>query len=270
MREYAGLQYQDSTYFLGTCEAIRDAGKGAFMISPGDIDPPGRAHQAITEVLGEDYLWYPVVGNHEAETEEDMAYLREYNKGGDELPCIVNKGPEGCTETMYSFDYAETHFVILNEYFDGTSDVGTDGNIVDATYDWLVKDLDVHRKKYTFVFGHEPAFPTPDMDSGRVRHRDDSLNKYLQNRDRFWELLRDRSAVAYVCGHSHNASITTIDGVAQIDAGHCKGLGDTGAPSTFVKISVQDKGCYYEFYRDDGQGGSYKLRYSGSLTEEPS
>ena len=72
MREFAGPEYQTSDYFLGTCEAILKVGKGAFMVSPGDIDPPQHVYATISKVLGKDYPWYPVVGNHEAETPEEI------------------------------------------------------------------------------------------------------------------------------------------------------------------------------------------------------
>jgi hypothetical protein len=80
---------------------------GAFMISPGDIDPPGDSRWTIDQVLGTDYMWYPVVGNHEEETSSDMDYLRDYNydaNGTGVEPDIVNTGPSGCPETTYSFD----------------------------------------------------------------------------------------------------------------------------------------------------------------------
>ena len=72
MRKFAGPDYQTSQYFMGVCEAIREIGKGAFMVSPGDIDPPWQVSETINKILDEDYYWYPVVGNHEAETPEDM------------------------------------------------------------------------------------------------------------------------------------------------------------------------------------------------------
>ncbi len=42
---------------------------------------------------------------------------------------------------MYSFEKGPVHFIILNEYFDGTSDIGSNGDIVSATYNWLEEDL---------------------------------------------------------------------------------------------------------------------------------
>ena len=262
MREFASPEYQTSKYFLGVCEAILEKGKGAFMVSPGDIDPPWYVRNTISKVLGKNYLWYPVIGNHEVETEKDMIYLRNYIPG---LPHIVNMGPKGCSQTMYSFDYGSAHFVVINEYYDGRSDIGTDGDIVEATYNWLINDLNENKKKYIFVFGHEPGFPLPDMKTGRLRHKNSSLNKYPMHRDKFWELMKKKGVVAYICGHTHSTSIKKIKGVVQLDAGHSRGSGDTGTPSTFVKILVKKEDCRYEIYRNEGENGAYILESSGSF-----
>ena len=38
------------------------------------------------------------------------------------------------------------HFVVINEYFDGASDTGTDGDVVNALYIWLDADLSINTK----------------------------------------------------------------------------------------------------------------------------
>jgi len=263
MREYAGEEFQSSEYFYGTCEAIKQTGKGAFMISPGDIDPPWEVYNTIKHILGDDYLWYPVVGNHERETKEDMIWLREYNKSGNTLPYIVNNGPEKSKETMFSFDYGNSHFIVINEYFDGVADTGSAGDIGDVIYQWLVDDFAKTKQQHIFVIGHEPAYPQPDMDSGRMRHEYDSLNQFPENRDRFWELLKDNNVAAYFCGHTHNTSVIEKDGVFQLDVGHSRGIGDQGSASTFVKIFVDKNSVHYKIYRDDAKGGKYSLSDQG-------
>lgn len=129
MRTYTPPQYPSSEYYLGCCEAIAELGKGAFMISPGDIDPPQHVYKTNRKVLGDNYPWYPVVGNHESETKADMQWLREYLSKP--IKGLVRKGPENCTETTYSFDYENVHFAVINQYYDGKSDVGTNGDVVD-------------------------------------------------------------------------------------------------------------------------------------------
>lgn len=143
MREYTG---SNINYFRGVCESIDSLGPGEFMISPGDIDPPAGVLSTIQTYIDGNYIWYPVAGNHEAETADDMAWLRNYNINGNTLPNVVNVGPQGCEETSFSFDYHDVHFVVLNQYYDGSSDTGTDGDVVDALHDWLVSDLDANEK----------------------------------------------------------------------------------------------------------------------------
>jgi len=262
MREFAGPGVYDSShYFRGAVEAIASAGPGVFMVGPGDIDPPANVHWTITQSLGSSYPWFPIAGNHETETAEDMAWLRAYDYGA------VNPGPSGCPETTYSFDYGNAHYVMLNEYCDTAGDTATVGDVPDHLYNWLVADLDATHQENIFVFGHEPAYPQPDAENGRLRHADDSLNQYPAHRDRFWNLLKSKRVVAYICGHTHNYSLVKIDGLWQMDVGHARGLGDNGARSTFSLVHVDGSRTTYETYRDDQNGGPYTLQYSGVLVD---
>jgi len=224
MRYYVADELDDGQHFMGALRKIKEVGAGTFMVSTGDVDPPSVVKDSINRVLGPDYVWYPVIGNHEIEGEDHMAYLRELNKGGTSLPNIVRKGPSGCEETTFSFDWANCHFVALNQYFDGKSDIGTDGNIVPQLMDWLKEDLAATDKKFIFVMGHEPLFSMPDMDNGRIRHYEDCLNQYLETDVEFIKVMQQNDVTAYICGHTHNTSFTSINGLWQLDSGHSRGL----------------------------------------------
>lgn len=282
MRYFSGEGgYDTSGYFRGVMEAIHAVGGSAFMLSPGDIDPVDDVEWTITEVMGPGYLWYPVVGNHELPgdgSEPDyganMDVLRNYDydpNGAGTPPDIVNTGPSGCPETTYSFDYENAHFVVLNQYCDTGGDTVTSGDVPDHLYDWLVDDLQATAQEHIFVFGHEPAFPQPDADNGRLRHSTDSLNQYPTNRTRFWNLLRDEGVVAYFCGHTHNYSAYYDDGVWQLDAGHARGAGDTGAASTFLMVHVDADTVTFDAYRDvhDGVYDYDDIIHSGTLSPTP-
>ena len=121
-------------------------------------------------------------------------------------------------------------------------------------------------KTHIFVFGHEPAYPQPDADNGRTRHVGDSLDQYPTHRDRFWTLLQDHDVVAYVCGHTHNFSVVNVAGVWQVDVGHARGLGDTGARSTFLLMHIDGDLVLFDAYRDDANGGPYTLAHQGVLS----
>lgn len=267
MRYFSGSgQYDTRQYFRGAGQAIAAAGGGAFMVTPGDEDPVEDVLWTITQTLGTETTWYPVVGNHdlpggghEAERGANLEWLKTYDYGA------VNPGPDGCPTTTYSFDYQNAHFVVLNEYCDASGEDVTSGDVPDHLYHWLENDLSQTDQVHIFVLGHEPAYPQPDADNGRLRHVGDSLDQYPARRDRFWQLLSDQDVVAYICGHTHNYSVVNINGVWQIDAGHARGLGDTGARSTFVIVEVGEETVRYETYRDNAQGGSYSLMHSGEL-----
>ena len=222
MRNFAA-DGEQSKNFSGACEAVKEVGAGAFMISPGDLDvhPPSAVRDMIDDVLGEDYPWYPVLGNHDPESPSTMRYLRKYNQT---VPNVVNRGPEGCETTTFSFDWANTHFVVLNQYYDGVNDWGLKGDVVPELLEWLEADLAATPKKHIFVFGHEPLMAMPDMDNGRIRHQGDSLDENPENAFAFHQLLLKYGVDAYVCGHTHNTSYAKINGLWQIDAGHARGL----------------------------------------------
>jgi len=264
-RQFSGPgSYNTPNYFLGAMLALNELGAGAFIVSPGDIDPPEDSMWTIQHVFGGDYQWYPVVGNHElpdkgseSHTGYNLEWLRNYNydiNGKGILPDLINNGPLGCPDTTFSFDYENVHFVVLNEYCDFNGDSATDGDIPDHLYDWLLKDLSDTQRQHIFVFGHEPAFPQPDADNGRERHFTDSLNAHETNRDRFWSLLQQTGVVAYFCGHTHNFSAVNIHGVWQIDTGHARGQADLGAPSTFLKVYVSGARVTYSAHRDIHNG----------------
>ena len=227
--------------------------EGVFHIMPGDFDPPQTTDATLKTQFGSDVVWYPVVGNHEAETADDMTWIR--NASGD-LPYVVNWGPSGCQTTTYSFDYGNAHFVAINEYYDGTSDTGTDGDVVDALYEWLVDDLAANTKPAVFVIGHEPAYP-------EYAHVGDSLDGHEANRDRFWKLLNDNQVIAYLCGHTHWYYAKQVDGADwepftwQIDCGNA------GNPreleQTFVDVAVTDTDVTFTAWQGL-EGNSYTVR----------
>jgi hypothetical protein len=71
---------------------------------------------------------------------------------------------------------------------------------------------------------------------------------------------------AYICGHTHNYSVVNVGGVWQVDAGHARGKGDTGARSTCIRIHVVDNRVSYETYRVSSHDDcEYLLTDTGTL-----
>jgi 3',5'-cyclic AMP phosphodiesterase CpdA len=262
MRQFAASTTPGKRYFDGVCEALQRVGPGAFMITPGDFDPPAPVRATLDRYLGTNYLWYLVVGNHEIETPADMAWVRHW---AGHIPHLVRPGPPGAELTTYSFDFGNSHFVAVNDYFDGRGTAVSKGSVTEATLDWLEKDLAATRQPLIWVIGHQPIESLPDMDSGRVRHRGESVSTNSVFAARFVALLKQYRVRAYLCGHTHNTSIARVDGIWQADSGHARGAGDTGSPSTFLKFNVEGRRAWVEVYRADPAGEQYRLRKTVEL-----
>jgi hypothetical protein len=91
MRNFVGPAPAGKRYFDGLCEALQTIGAGAFMIIPGDCDPPGPIRATIDRYLGTNYVWYPVIGNHEFGNKTNMVWLRDQAKAG--IPHLTHRGP---------------------------------------------------------------------------------------------------------------------------------------------------------------------------------
>lgn len=215
-------------------------GEGAFVLMAGDFDPPWMTDHDFRAAFGADMLWYPAVGNHDAENRDYMAWVRDRSS---RLPFIVRQGPPGSETTTYSFDYGSAHFIVLNQYYTGQDDHSGKGDVCDGLYEWLRADLEATDRPVIFVVGHEPAYP-------QGRHVGNSLDQYRNNRDRFWKLLNDRGVIAFFCGHTHSygrlqqGSSEWPTVTWQVDAGNC----GQGRTQTFVDVSVSGDVVVFDTY----------------------
>jgi len=144
---------------------------------------------------------YEVMGNHDRTGggKADELWQKVF-----ELP---QNGPEGYKELAYSFDFENSHFVVLNTE-------KPDEHIVDKKQrDWLEKDLADNKKDNTFVFFHEPAYPV----SSKI---DESLDVEKSDRDALWKILKDKKVTAVFNGHEHINSRRKVDGVYQFVIGN--------------------------------------------------
>lgn len=263
MRSFVGPAPAGKRYFDGVCEALQSIGAGAFMIIPGDCDPPGPVRATIDRYLGTNYLWYPVIGNHELEKTTNLVWLRTWAEAG--VPHLTRRGPVGAEDTIYSFEFENSHFILLNEYYDGRSDSVRKNDIPEAAFEWLEEDLAATRKPLIWIIGHVPIKSLRDMDTGRLRHAGESLTTNKVHQERFLQLLKRYHVRAYICGHTHNCSVARVKGVWQADSGHARGAGDKGAPSTFLKFRIAEERAWVDIYRGDTNGVTYKLRRTVKL-----
>jgi hypothetical protein len=263
MRSFVGSAPAGKSYFDGACQALHELGAGEFMVSPGDCDPPGPVRAAIDRYLGTNYLWFPVAGNHETESVRTMDWLRHWAQGG--IPHLVRHGPPGAENTTYSFDFNDSHFVMLNEYYDGSSETVRKDDLPEAALEWLEEDLANNHQPLAWVVGHKPIKSLPDMDTSRLRHAADSVSTNSAHLDKFLQILEKHQVRAYICGHTHSSSVAKVRGVWQLDSGHARGGGDVGAPSTFLKVRVAWSSAWVDVYRSNTNGFAYQLRKTVEL-----
>lgn len=123
---------------------------------------------------------YPAHGNHDSIS--SSKWRQVFNP--------PTNGPSGYIGWAYSFDYENSHFVVLD------SDRSR-WHLVDATQrQWLETDLSGNTKENTFIFFHEPAFP--------VGHKiTSSLDALPEERDALWEILDRHNVTAVFSGHEH-------------------------------------------------------------------
>jgi Icc protein len=147
------------------------------------------------------------------------------------FPELPANGPPGFERRAYALDYRGVRFISLDsESFDDLHRRG------DAQLDWLEQQLRDNPNRYTVVFSHDPAYPIGP-------HIGSSLDVYLQERDRLWQLLRDHQATVYIAGHEHLYNRREIEGVVQIIAGTSGSFIYTGYGGEFYHYLVGEVGA---------------------------
>lgn len=199
----------------------------SFFVSCGDIDPvpSNMAIQNDTLTYPNLPLFYPVVGNHEFETQSDMDHI--LNVLNPNLENVVNKGKQG----TYSFDYANVHCIVLDQY-----STNGQGEIDSNLQAWLQNDLNTTTQDHIFLYGHEPAFP-------RHRHLGDALNQFPESRNDFWNMLvKDPRVRIFFCGHTHYYYRMQVVDPASV--------GSTGLPNQEGGVYQVDVGAIGNFLGD--------------------
>ncbi len=219
--------------------------KARFAVVPGDLisGVTSDAHKAELQLRAwkkavspvAHYIpFYTGIGNHDAEIYDyqvvEKKKIRVPKRGSDAAEEIFrremtnptnglrlpeeSKDPTYC-ENVYSFDYGNSHFVMLNNDYKNLVIVKAErekGKIVGRQLEWLRRDLESASKRgqeNIFVFFHEPAFPNGGHLGDSMYHNGDEA--YVKPRNEFWRLLCRHKVVATFCGHEHNYSRTLID-----------------------------------------------------------
>lgn len=138
-------------------------------------------------------IMYQVQGNYDRSggDRSDIIWRNEFD-----LP--IN-GPDGYDELTYSFNFGNSHFVVLD------TEKPKEHAVSEVQLDWLDYDLGSNNDKdNTFVFFHEPAFPV----NSKVG---DSLDANLKDKNRLWNILDSHDVTAVFNGHENIFSRRIID-----------------------------------------------------------
>lgn len=132
-------------------------------------------------------LW-PAVGNHEGHSSfassQSGPYYRAY-----ELPTQGEAGGiASLTESYYSFDWANVHFVVLNSYDESRSTNGTMAG-------WLRSDLMATNQEWIVVYFHHPPYT-------RGTHSDTETAQ-REMRENILPILEANGVDLVLAGHSH-------------------------------------------------------------------
>lgn len=131
---------------------------------------------------------YPTMGNH------DLVSLDFWNS----LFSPPQNGPADFSGITYSFDFENSHFVVLSTSFYGWHLINA------AQRAWLEEDLTANQKENVFVFFHATAFPV----GIKINN---ALDSNPEERDAFWQILDEHNVTAVFSGHEHMFERRLID-----------------------------------------------------------
>ncbi len=153
---------------------------------------------------------YTVRGNHENHADEGppLPDLKQayYDALGVNMP---TNGPyNGPTDDQrgytYSFAHSNAAFIVVDQYFYPATPSGGYHSIDQA---WLGQQLQQTDTPYKIVMAHEPVY---------LDHFYGTDSTGMAHRAEFWDSLGTNGARLYICGHTHNLSVS----VAPDDGGN--------------------------------------------------
>ena len=150
---------------------------------------------------------YEIQGNHDRTggSAADTVWQKEFT--------LPTNGPTGFSELTYSFDFSNSHFVVL------TSEKPKTNIVNDVQINWLDQDLTANKKTNTFIFLHEPAFQMS-------QDKKDALDAKPEERDQFWNVLKKHNVTAVFNGHLHMIARREQDRIEQFVIGDTDSTAD--------------------------------------------
>jgi len=187
-------------------------------VGPGDCDHPG-CPRHDRPLLGSNFLC--IRCSHHENRESPGTYPGARWGGRHTAPgSLWSSG----RKNHLLIDFANSHVVMLNQYFDGLSSSAGQEGLPEATLQWSLT-TSREPKASLLVVGHKPIGIPADNGQRRVRHAGDPEFK-----PRRWPgsyLLRSTRSGPYLRPHAQ-CLVARVKGIWQLDAGHARAQG-TGA-----------------------------------------
>jgi len=156
-----------------------------------------KAFTNISDSIGHYAPIYGALGNHDTGAKTGTLRLEYY------FDAFVHYNE---SSTYFSFDYAGTHFSIVD-----TEEQHLEGRITGTQYTWLVNDLESTDCAIKYVVGHRPMYP--------LSHIGDSIDSNPTERARLQQLFEDHNVTAYISGHDHLFDRLTVNGLVHLISG---------------------------------------------------
>jgi len=147
--------------------------------------------------LTKNHVIWPVPGNHDYSnrTLHQQDHLIPYYY----IFSLPAKGEAGGvasnTESYYSFNYANIHFIALDSYGWGSNSTRL-YDTLGPQAKWLKKDLAANDQQWTIVYFHHPPYSKGSADS-------DLDSQLIKIRTRIVPILERYKVDLVLCGHSH-------------------------------------------------------------------
>lgn len=140
--------------------------------------------------------YYACYGNHEALLKEGGIEL--FSEMFDEFEADEFFKPDQYGRTTYYFSSNNCNFFVLN-----TNAPDNPHKISDDVLEWMISQTG-KGEMFNFIFIHEPAFPSGN-------HTDNSLDKFADQRDKFWSAVDNIPAALVFNAHEHQYARRRID-----------------------------------------------------------
>lgn len=130
-----------------------------FFVNVGDLVDVGQDYKqwqkflAASKIISKNLSFVPVVGNHETYVGDGTFNMPTYFTTQLKVP---TNGPPELKGQVYSFDYGQIHFVVLDSQFG--EERAFVPNSLELQKQWLIRDLSNNKKPYIIVFMHRNPY----------------------------------------------------------------------------------------------------------------